>query len=108
MPHIDTDRLKRDCPLLDVVAHYGITLRQSGQTWVGRCPFHRDGGRPNFHVYADTNSWYCFRCGLGGDVIRFVQKMEDVDFRQAVERLMGGLLDVSQARQPAPRRPVSP
>lgn len=89
MPHIDTDRLKRDCPLLDVVASYGIPLRQSGQTWVGRCPFHPDGGRPNFHVYARTNSWFCFRCGVGGDVIRFVQKMEGVDFRHAVEQMQG-------------------
>src|SRR5947209_3851799 len=102
MPHIDTDRLKRDYPLAEVVARYGIELRRSGRTSVGRYPFHTDGGRPNFHVYASTQSWYCFRCGVGGDVIRFVQQMEGVGFREAVERLIGGMPGEERLRRPAP------
>src|SRR3954452_24085383 len=84
---IDTDALKRSRPITDVVSSYGIDLRPSGRTLVGRCPFHADGGRPNLHVYPATQSWYCYRCALGGDVIRFVERIEGLSFRGAVARL---------------------
>src|SRR6185436_10580467 len=66
---------------------YGVYLRPSGRALFGRCPFHPDGGRPNLHVYPATQSWYCYRCALGGDVIRFVERIEGLSFRGAVARL---------------------
>jgi DNA primase len=86
---IDTAALKRDRPIVDVVAGYGIELRPSGRAMIGRCPFHADGGRPNLHVYPATESFYCFRCRVGGDAICFVERIEGVDFRGAVARLLG-------------------
>jgi DNA primase len=85
----DIDAIKRAHPIVDVVARYGIDLRPSGRALVGRCSFHPDGGRPNLHVYPASNSFYCFRCTEGGDVLRFVQRIESVDFPTAVERLQG-------------------
>ncbi|MFN8472148.1 MAG: DNA primase [Anaerolineae bacterium] len=87
MTATDILRLKQDHPIAELVARYGIELRPSGRTLVARCPFHADGGRPNLHVYPSTGSWFCYRCGVGGDVIGFVRRMERCDFRQAVERI---------------------
>src|SRR5690242_11944976 len=91
-PRIDLSALKRDHPIAEVVAGFGIALKRSGHALVGRCPFHPDGGRPNLHVYADTQSWYCFRCAQGGDVIRFVERIAHVDFRAAVAIVDGKTL----------------
>ncbi|MFN8632908.1 MAG: DNA primase [Chloroflexota bacterium] len=81
--------MKQRRPIVDVVARYGIDLRPRGRTAVGRCPFHDDGGRPNLYVYPATDSFYCFRCGVGGDAITFVERIEGITFREAVGRLTG-------------------
>ncbi len=75
---IDTSALKLAHPIEDVVTRYGIDLRRQGHALVGRCPFHADGGRPNLHVFEATKSWFCFRCGQGGDVLKFVMLAEEV------------------------------
>jgi len=67
---IDTAALKQAHPIEDVVGRYGIELKRQGRALVGRCPFHADGGRPNLHVFPHTRTWWCFRCCLGGDVVR--------------------------------------
>jgi len=54
---VDAEELKRVHPIADVVAGYGIDLRRSGRTFVGRCPFHTDRGRPNLYVYPQTASF---------------------------------------------------
>src|SRR4051794_27984404 len=97
---IDTDALKRSRPIGDVVAGYGIDLRPRGRSLVGRCPFHIDGGRPNLHLYPATDSFFCFRCGIGGDAITFVERIEGVGFRDAVARLTGADLSDSRRRPP--------
>ncbi len=84
---IDTDALKHDHPIERIVERYGIELRPRGCALIGRCPFHDDGGRPNFHVYPAAESWYCYRCGTGGDVISFVERIDGLGFRDAVTRL---------------------
>ena len=105
MQRIDTESLKSEYPMEEIVARYGIELRPSGRTLVGRCPFHKDGGRPNLYVYPATRSWYCFRCAVGGDVIAFVQRIEGVGFRDAVARLTGERLSPSGARARPVARP---
>ena len=102
---IDTGLLKQEYPIAEVVARYGVELRPSGRVLVGRCPFHADGGRPNLTIYPATQSWYCYRCGVGGDVISFVRRLEGLDFRRAVERITGGEPSPVRAQPaPAPRR----
>ena len=69
----------------DLVSSY-ITLRPRGRTRVGLCPFHGEK-TPSFTVYPDNNSFYCFGCGAGGDVITFVKKIERLDYMDAVRFL---------------------
>ena len=74
-----------------------------GAALVGRCPFHQDRGRPNLHVYP-SGRWICYRCDQHGDVIAFVQQIENLTFREAAARLDG---DRAQPKHPIRRvRPV--
>jgi DNA primase len=61
-------------------------LRKSGARFQGRCPFHEDR-TPSFSVSPDRGLYHCFGCGAGGDLIRFVQETENLDFTGAVEWL---------------------
>jgi DNA primase catalytic core len=104
---VDVEALKEAHPIGDVVASYGVELRRQGRGWAGRCPFHDDQGRPNFFVWPGTRSWWCFRCDLGGDVLRFVELAESVGFLEAVERLTGGArAGARTARRAPPPSPV--
>ena len=87
---IDTDQIRLQHPIADVVTRYGVELRRSGAHFSGRCPFHPDGGRPNLVVFPRSGRWVCFRCDARGDAITFVQRIDGVSFREAVERLGGG------------------
>ncbi len=69
----------------DVVSGY-VNLRVRGRTRVGLCPFHGEK-TPSFTVYPENNSFYCFGCGVGGDVITFVKKIEHLDYLDAVKLL---------------------
>ena len=53
---------------------------------VGLCPFHNEKS-PSFNVYPENNSFYCFGCGAGGDVITFIRKIENLDYIEAVKML---------------------
>jgi DNA primase len=64
-----------------------VQLRNAGGgNLKGLCPFH-DEKSPSFNVTPARGMYYCFGCGAGGDVIKFVQEVEHVDFTEAVERL---------------------
>ena len=70
----------------EVVGSY-VTLRTTGGTMKGLCPFH-DEKTPSFQVTPSRGYWYCFgACGEGGDVIDFMQKIDNLSFVEAVERL---------------------
>jgi DNA primase len=70
----------------EVVGSY-VTLRNTGGTMKGLCPFH-DEKTPSFQVTPSRGYWYCFgACGEGGDVIDFLQKIDNLSFVEAVERL---------------------
>jgi DNA primase len=61
-------------------------LRRSGAQWTGRCPFH-DDQNPSFSVNPVEKLYHCFSCGKGGDLIKFVEETEALDFAPAVEWL---------------------
>ena len=87
---IDTEALKRERPLADVVASYGIALRrESAGTYRALCPFHQEH-TPSFWIDARNNSdehYWCFGCSAHGDVLTFVMEREGCSFREACERL---------------------
>ena len=70
----------------EVVGEY-LQLRNAGAgSLKALCPFH-DEKTPSFHVTAARGLWYCFSCSEGGDVIKFVQKIDNLGFTEAIERL---------------------
>ncbi len=85
LPESFIEELSRRNSIEDVVSSY-VTLRARGRTRVGLCPFHGEK-TPSFTVYPENNSFYCFGCGAGGDIITFVKKIEHLDYMDAVRFL---------------------
>jgi len=72
-------------PIADVVRSY-VPLQRAGSNLKGLCPFHSEKSA-SFVVYEKTNSYYCFGCGAGGDVITFVRSIDNLDYMDAVRSL---------------------
>lgn len=81
----DIERLRSTVSIADVVQQY-VGLRRVGRNWVGLCPFHAERSG-SFNVREETGRYRCFGCGAAGDVFKFVQEIEHVDFVTAVEQL---------------------
>lgn len=79
------EELKYKCEITDVIGTY-VPLAQKGRNHWGRCPFHHEK-TPSFAVNPDDQYYHCFGCGESGDVIKFVQSIESVDFMTAVNLL---------------------
>lgn len=75
--------------ILEVITEYGLSVVKEGEILRALCPFHNDAGRPNFTVYKETDSWFCFACNFGGDSIDFVSKFEGISKREAISKLRG-------------------
>ena len=71
--------------IVDVVSQY-VTLKRSGRNFLGLCPFHKEK-TPSFSVSPDKQIFHCFGCGVGGNVIHFVSKIESINFRESLEML---------------------
>src|SRR3990170_7313507 len=80
------EAVKRSHDLMTVVSSYGVSLKKKGSNYVGLCPFHKEK-TPSFTVNPKTNLYHCFGCNAGGDVISFICKMDNISFREAVEKL---------------------
>lgn len=82
----DIEKVRAAADLYDIVSA-SVSLKPSGTgTFVGLCPFH-DEKTGSFNVRPALGVWHCFGCGLGGDVFKFVEEQENIDFREAVELL---------------------
>ncbi|MCL2735305.1 MAG: DNA primase [Propionibacteriaceae bacterium] len=82
----DLDEVRSRARIDDVVSSY-VTLKQAGAgTLKGLCPFH-DEKTPSFQVTPARGLYYCFGCGKGGDTVNFVQEINNLSFREAVEFL---------------------
>ena len=77
--------LKMKTDIEDVVSTY-VTLKRRGSTYVGLCPFHNEK-TPSFTVFPETQSFFCFGCNAGGDVIGFTKNIENLDYIDAVKML---------------------
>lgn len=71
--------------LVDVASSY-ISLKRNGSDYVARCPFHNEK-TPSFHINEDKQLFYCFGCGAGGNIFDFVERIENLDFVDALELL---------------------
>ena len=72
------ERVKDAADIVEIVSAY-TELRRSGQRFQGLCPFH-DERTPSFSVNAGEKVYHCFGCGVGGDVITFVEEKEGLPF----------------------------
>jgi DNA primase len=79
------DELKAHADIVQVVQER-VPLRRAGSSWKGLCPFHGEK-TPSFNVHGDQGYFKCFGCGVGGDVIKFVELYEKLSFPEAVRQL---------------------
>lgn len=77
--------LRRRADIESIISSY-VNIRRNGKICRGLCPFHGEK-TPSFTVYPDTQSFYCFGCGEGGDVIHFICSIENLDYVEAVKFL---------------------
>jgi len=83
-----TDEIKSRVDLVDLVAEAGVNLRHAGKNYTGFCPFHENKKTPAFVVWPDSGTWRCFgQCNEGGDIFKFVMKRENIDFKEALNKL---------------------
>ncbi len=68
-----------------IISSY-VNIKRAGRISKGLCPFHGEK-TPSFTVYPDTQSYYCFGCGNGGDVVTFIKNIENLDYLDAVKFL---------------------
>lgn len=87
IPREYVEEVVRRSDITEVVSSY-VQLRHRGRTHTGLCPFHSEK-TPSFVVYPETQSFYCFGCGAGGDVINFVRRISNLDYVEAVKLLAG-------------------
>lgn len=82
----DIEEVRSRAKIEDIISAH-VTLRPSGVgTYKGLCPFH-DEKTPSFSVRSHLGLWHCFGCSMGGDVISFVQEINQIPFQEAVEYL---------------------
>ena len=81
----DIEKVREATDILGVVGER-VVLRQKGRVFWGPCPFHQEK-TPSFKVDPSTQLWHCFGCGEGGDVFKFLMKIESLDFPDAVKVL---------------------
>lgn len=81
----DIERVRAATSIVDVVRE-SVALRKTGRNWVGLCPFHAERSG-SFNVREETGRYKCFGCQAGGDVFKFVQEIDHVEFVAAVEKL---------------------
>ena len=85
IPRSFIENLRMSCDIETTISSY-VKLKRQGRNQVGLCPFHSEK-TPSMVVYGDTQSFYCFGCGAGGDVISFIMRIENLDYVEAVKLL---------------------
>ncbi len=82
------DEIKSRIDIVDLVSEAGVKLRHAGKNYTGFCPFHDNKKTPAFVVWPESGTWRCFgQCNEGGDIFKFVMKRENLDFKEAMQKL---------------------
>jgi DNA primase len=79
------DQVRAASDIVEVIGSY-LPLKRAGANFVALCPFHKEK-TPSFNVHPQRQIFHCFGCHKGGDVFRFLQEFEGVNFAEAVRRL---------------------
>ena len=95
------EQIRARADLAEIVREH-VRLRPQGRQLLGLCPFHSEK-TPSFRVTPQTQTWHCFGCDRGGDVFKFVELIENTDFRGALE-LLAERTGVELARQSSAER----
>ena len=85
IPESFIEELKYRSDIEQIVSPY-VRLKRSGRNLTGLCPFHSEKS-PSFVVYPENQSFYCFGCGAGGDIITFVRQIEHLEYVEALRFL---------------------
>ena len=82
------DEIKSRIDIVDIVSEAGVKLRHAGKNYTGFCPFHDNKKTPAFVVWPESGTWRCFgQCNEGGDIFKFVMKRENIEFKEALDKL---------------------
>ena len=84
-PQTFIDEVRSAADIVTVISDT-IALRKAGNSYKGLCPFHGEK-TPSFNVMRERGFFHCFGCGVGGDVFKFVELQEKVNFQEAVRHL---------------------
>ena len=79
------EEVKDTNDIVEVISQY-VHLKRSGRNYFGLCPFHNEKS-PSFSVSPDKQIFHCFGCGVGGNVITFISKIEGIGFKESIETL---------------------
>ena len=79
------EEIRSSNDIVDVISQY-VILKRSGRNFFGLCPFHKEKS-PSFSVSPDKQIFHCFGCGVGGNVIHFVSKIENLNFIETLQLL---------------------
>ena len=79
------EEIRSSNDIVDTVSQY-VQLKRKGRNFFGLCPFHKEKS-PSFSVSPDKQIFHCFGCGVGGNVIHFISKIENLDFKDTIEFL---------------------
>ena len=79
------EEIRENNDIVEVISQY-VHLKRSGRNYFGLCPFHNEKS-PSFSVSPDKQIFHCFGCGVGGNVISFISKIEGIGFKEAIENL---------------------
>lgn len=82
IPDETIERIKAATDIVEIVSEH-VQMRHAGRNWLGLCPFHNEKS-PSFNVNPELQIYHCFGCGVGGDVMKFLQEIDKVSFVEAV------------------------